>query len=239
MYLFGADRHELIKYLPRNAVIAEIGVAAGGFSEKILTVCQPKELHLIDPWQYQESAEYQTDAENVPPEIAVARYQNILRVFDEEIRSQRVFVHKCFSHEAAGKFPDRHFDWVFIDGMHSYDACLSDLRLYSDKVKADGFITGHDYANHPAALHSNFGVVEAVNRFISETGFIFAALTCEVYPAYVISKTTQTDRYRDFIASALLNLPVYAEIKNPEKKIYQQVVANFSNGAQKIILSFD
>jgi hypothetical protein len=88
-------------------------------------------------------------------------------------------------------------------------------------------------------LHSNFGVVEAVNRFISETGFFFAALTCEVYPAYVISKTTQTDRYQDFIASALLNLPVYAEIKNPEKKTYQQVVANFSSGVQKIIFSFD
>ncbi len=57
MYLFGADRHELIKYLPRNAVVAEIGVATGDFSERILTVCQPKELHLIDPWQHQEPGE--------------------------------------------------------------------------------------------------------------------------------------------------------------------------------------
>lgn len=36
------DRDELLGLMPKNAVVAEIGVDKGDFSEKILEICAPK-----------------------------------------------------------------------------------------------------------------------------------------------------------------------------------------------------
>ena len=44
------DRTELLRRMPTQAVVAEIGVNEGDFSQKILTLCQPSKLVLIDVW---------------------------------------------------------------------------------------------------------------------------------------------------------------------------------------------
>jgi len=44
------NREELLKMLPKNAIIAEIGVDKGYFSEQIIKTTIPKKLHLIDCW---------------------------------------------------------------------------------------------------------------------------------------------------------------------------------------------
>lgn len=45
------NRIELLKYIPTNGICAEIGVHRGKYSNKILEICQPKELYLIDGWE--------------------------------------------------------------------------------------------------------------------------------------------------------------------------------------------
>lgn len=42
-------------------------------------------------------------------------------------------------------FPDNYFDFVYVDGDHSYKGSKSDLRNYYAKVKRGGVIAGHDY----------------------------------------------------------------------------------------------
>ena len=42
-------------------------------------------------------------------------------------------------------FPDNYFDFVYIDGDHSYEGSKSDLKNYYPKVKRGGVISGHDY----------------------------------------------------------------------------------------------
>ena len=44
------DRVELLKRLPKNAIVAEIGVGDGELSEKISSIVRPKVLYLIDTW---------------------------------------------------------------------------------------------------------------------------------------------------------------------------------------------
>ncbi len=51
-------RKFLLDMLPKHSVGAEIGVHMGGFSQQIIDVISPQELHLIDPWVHQTSAEY-------------------------------------------------------------------------------------------------------------------------------------------------------------------------------------
>lgn len=44
------DRESLLKCLPKNAIVAEIGVDQGEFSQQILDICTPQKLHLVDAW---------------------------------------------------------------------------------------------------------------------------------------------------------------------------------------------
>ena len=43
-------REELLRILPKNGVVGELGVDEGDFSNLILTINKPKKLHLIDFW---------------------------------------------------------------------------------------------------------------------------------------------------------------------------------------------
>ena len=95
---------------------------------------------------------------------------------------------RMYSADAVKEFPDKHFDWVFIDANHSYEACLEDLRLWAPKVCDDGLLCGHDFAMHGAARAAKYGVVDAVKEFVKESGFGLAALTIEHFPTYVIAK---------------------------------------------------
>jgi hypothetical protein len=49
------------------------------------------------------------------------------------------------SGQAAGHFPDRSVDMVFIDADHSYEAVKADLLAWFTKVVQRGVLCGHDY----------------------------------------------------------------------------------------------
>lgn len=51
-------RKFLLEMLPRQSIGAEIGVHLGGFSRQISDALDPKELHLIDPWEHLTGADY-------------------------------------------------------------------------------------------------------------------------------------------------------------------------------------
>ena len=54
------NREQLLENLPKNGIVAELGVDNGRFSEKILEINKPKILHLIDSW---DSARYSKNKE--------------------------------------------------------------------------------------------------------------------------------------------------------------------------------
>lgn len=67
------------------------------------------------------------------------------------------------SYDASWDFPNGHFDLVFIDADHCYEAVEQDIRLWRHKVKRGGILCGHDY-HHPRFPD----VTEAVDRYFSE-----------------------------------------------------------------------
>jgi Methyltransferase domain len=141
----------LLAMLPKHSLGAEIGVHKGDFSQQIIEVVSPKELHLVDPWEHQTSAIYKDawyggKAKAGQNEMD-KRYSNVCNRFDKEIQAERVKVHRGYSNDILDRFPDEYFDWIYIDGNHLYEYVKEDLELSFRKTKSGGFITGDDYTS--------------------------------------------------------------------------------------------
>lgn len=59
------------------------------------------------------------------------------------------------------------FDFVYIDGMHTYEQVKKDIKNFIKLIKPGGFIGGHDY--HPTYQ----GVIDAVHEELGEPDEIF------------------------------------------------------------------
>ncbi len=67
---------------------------------------------------------------------------------------------KDTSHNAANQFQNNSIDYIMLDAGHSYEDVRDDIRLWYNKVKPGGTISGDDYGG------SFFpGVTRAVNEF--------------------------------------------------------------------------
>ena len=187
MYLCLCPREVLLSFLPRGGVVAEIGTAQGEFAQAILDNAAPQRLHLIDPWEHQRDNDYVRDLNNVETAEQNARFRGVLRRFADPIARKRVVVHRRYSIDAADGFEDGSFDFVYVDGNHSFDGVRADLAAYAPKIKPDGFLVGHDYTNNPSARSQGIGTIEAVNAFVAETDFDLLLMTLEAFPTYVLA----------------------------------------------------
>ncbi len=143
------DRLFLLQLLPKNSVGAEIGVHKGEFSERILEIVQPRQLHLIDPWKHEASAAYQDalyggQAKKGQDEMD-RRYEAVCSRFQSQTARKQVEIHRGYSTDVLSRFADDFLDWVYIDGNHLYDYLKKDIALSFRKTKTGGFVTGDDY----------------------------------------------------------------------------------------------
>lgn len=69
-------------------------------------------------------------------------YENLLTFCKDY--SDRAFVIKDYTSEAAKQFERKSLDFVFIDADHGYEGCLRDIREWYPLIKKGGYIIGHD-----------------------------------------------------------------------------------------------
>lgn len=227
MYFVFAARQVLIESLPPGGVVAEIGVAEGLFSDFVMSAAQPRTYHLIDPWEHQDRADYEKDINNVSAVEHDTRYENIVSRYSDRIDAGQVVLHRNYSDQVVEEFEDGYFDWVYIDGLHTYDGVKSDLANYYDKVKPGGFILGHDYANHALAQNMGFGVIEAVNEFVAENGCEMLFLTAEEYPTYLLAKEMNREAF-ELLTRVMLTGCNVVEIGDSPPK-FNQTIMKFGN----------
>jgi hypothetical protein len=146
-----ANREQLLEVLPKQGVVAEIGVDSGDFTEKIINITNPNKLHLIDTWSYKRYGQNKFDL--------------VKNKFSKKINSKIINISRVTSVDAASSFNDGYFDWIYIDTDHSYSTTLNELLAYEKKIKADGFILGHDYVMGNWRKSGKYGVIEAVAEF--------------------------------------------------------------------------
>ena len=50
------------------------------------------------------------------------------------------------SKDAVSFFPDEYFDWIYIDGLHTYEGVNDDVQLFWPKLSPGGLFSGHDFS---------------------------------------------------------------------------------------------
>lgn len=238
MLFLPINRNQVLQLLPANGIGAEIGVLEGDFSQEILTKALPSQLHLIDPWCHQEREDYQKDHANAEDAIQDMRYHNLKRRFEEQISAGQVHVYREYSGVAVDQFEDKSLDWVYIDAVHSYEGALADLKAFAPKIKDDGFILGHDFTNSPPARKMEFGVVEAVKDFLSESGWSFLALTAENFPTYVLARDSASPNAQNLIGDCILKIPFVVEIKDPFRSGPHHRQVHYPDKTIRYVMSF-
>ncbi|HEY1427671.1 MAG TPA: class I SAM-dependent methyltransferase [Caulobacteraceae bacterium] len=153
------DRVAMLDLAPKGGVCAEVGVFLGDFSQAILERNQPSRLHLIDIEQ---------------------RFLDGARArFPDDVASGRVSLDLGDSSTILRSMPEAYFDWVYIDGDHTYEGCKKDIEAAADRLKPGGLILLNDYVFFGAADFCKYGVMEVVNEFCLARGFEFAGLALQ------------------------------------------------------------
>jgi SAM-dependent methyltransferase len=144
-----SDRAELLRRLPRQAVVAEIGTQRGDFAKQILEICEPREFHVFD-----------------------LSFRDFDRAFfDAAISQRQVILHEGDSSTEMTKLPDGAFDWIYIDGDHTFEGVLRDIREAKRLIKPNGFLVFNDYTNYSPLEQMQYGVMRAVNDLCIDGDF--------------------------------------------------------------------
>ena len=142
-------RKDILKVMPKGGVCAEIGTQTGNFAKQILRTMQPAKLHIYD--------------------LDFTGFDHTY--FQSAIGRGAIKLHQGDSAALLAAMPDRHFDFIYVDGDHSYKGAARDLEQAERKIKADGWIVCNDYTIFSPLEKSNYGVYRAVNEFCWQHGF--------------------------------------------------------------------
>lgn len=152
---------DLLAALTTGRTVLEIGSYLG--YSTVWMALNGAEVHAVDPHDWLDSGPAFT--------ANVLRYRVEDRVFDVRLRSQDLVPN--------GLGP--HFTAAFIDGDHSYESALFDLKLARRVVAPGGWIVAHDFS-YPGYYGGGWpGVIRAVKevlgdlREVRREGTIYAA----------------------------------------------------------------
>jgi hypothetical protein len=88
-----------------------------------------------------------------------------------------VKIYREYTFDAAKRFPNGSFDFVYIDADHSYNGCMRDLVSWWPKLKHGATFVGDDY--YPGIAKRTkvpFRVIEAVNDFAKANDLLLTEL---------------------------------------------------------------
>lgn len=142
--------------------VAEIGSWKGRSTHALLSGCQGP-VYAIDHF---------LGSANEPKAHAEAKTGDIYKTFTENVGDfKNLQVMKMAGAEAVHRFEDNSVDMVFIDGGHTYEEVLTDIKQWLPKAKK--MICGHDflYPDVEKAVTEIFG--KDIERNIEKNGNIW------------------------------------------------------------------
>jgi predicted O-methyltransferase YrrM len=150
---------DLIKnYIQNPEYGIEIGVAFGSNSFNLLNNFNTLKLYSIDPYVRYSNEDKMSDlVENEKGDQLYSFVSNRLR---SKFGDRSFFIRG--TSEAVKDFKNESFDFIYIDGDHTYEGVKKDLNNTFLKVKKNGIFCGDDYGIFEDI---NFNVKKAVDEF--------------------------------------------------------------------------
>lgn len=164
----GFGLYELLKD-KENVVGLEIGCDVGDTAYFLLDNLPNLTLHSIDP--YTDYVDWNGNNLNSRDSM----YHSVLRRMEKF--GGRFILHRTTSDETFQDFSDNQFDFVFIDGLHTYEQLSKDCENYYSKVKTNGIFSGHDFKTIP-------GVNKAATEFAEKCKKGILLTECDVWYWY-------------------------------------------------------
>jgi predicted O-methyltransferase YrrM len=170
-----AEEVRLIKHSAGCRTLVEIGVAEGASALELRRVAHPDgTLHLIDPYE----SSWPVSASGLVARRVVAKSDN-----------GRVRWIKDYSYNAA-KGWDLPIEFLFIDGDHTYSACMQDWRDWSRFVVPGGTVAFHDGRIFEGGwTDAQTGSVRVVNELFRGAGNEAWTIVDEVDSLVVVRRT--------------------------------------------------
>ena len=149
----------------------EIGSHRGRSAALMLSKYERLMLHMIDSWcEHDGDSDYSKSGDSVAKLTSKQQIENYQEALRATLQwSGRRHVTKLTSERAAGRWGHRKFDFIFVDGDHSYSGCSSDIALWWPMLYPGGAMIFHDYF-HPRNAKGSFGVKKAVDELAEREG---------------------------------------------------------------------
>jgi hypothetical protein len=166
---------------------AEVGVFRGEYSELFLKNWHGERMYLVDAWKHL------PDMVDISNHTDESHEKNFLdTTYRVAPYKDKVSIIRQFSEDAARRFPDEYFDFVYLDAGHRYKDVLVDLKSWYPKVKVNGYIMGHDYLDctvwESSLMPTIFEVQSAVNSFALINNLSITVIPDNHYPSWCMKK---------------------------------------------------
>jgi predicted O-methyltransferase YrrM len=138
-----------------NLIGLEIGCDKGNTTIKLLENLPNIFLHGIDP--YENYIDWNSNKLFEREQVYVDFLKKI------EKHKDRFVLHRKKSDDAFSFFEEKSIDFIFIDGLHTYEQVKKDCENFYPLLKDDGLFSGHDY-------NTINDVKKAVNEFAKGIG---------------------------------------------------------------------
>jgi predicted O-methyltransferase YrrM len=146
---------DLIKELGDNSdkTMIEIGSFVG--ESTVLFAQSFKKVIAIDP--------FEADYDPKDSTSYLFEFKNVKETYLDRISDhQNIETIVSTSNDAVKELDSQTYDFVYIDGLHTYEGVKSDITNYLPLIKKGGVIGGHDY------VKGWLGVINAVDEILGK-----------------------------------------------------------------------
>ncbi|MCW3118607.1 MAG: class SAM-dependent methyltransferase [Chitinophagaceae bacterium] len=163
------SREDVLQWLPKGGVIAEVGVAYGNFSALLLEQLQPEKFIVIDSFAI--TGDTEPWKQTVLKDSKMTHLEYYQNKFHQEIDKGQVVIYPGLSWEMLAKLPDKSIDYLYLDAGHSYEEVVKDIEQVSQKIKDNGIIQFNDYTLFDCFAFIPYGVPKAVHEFMLKENY--------------------------------------------------------------------
>jgi predicted O-methyltransferase YrrM len=113
------------------------------------------------------------DYDHADPTSKLFEFKNVYETYlDRTSPYKNIKTIKSTSNEAYEILKFNEFDFIYLDGLHTYDGVKRDIINYLPLVKKGGIIGGHDYTDDTVHKHLE-GVKRAVDEMLGTPDKVF------------------------------------------------------------------